>query len=89
MSEHHYALVEDTARTSGKNPIVACVSLHRLRAYYGIVDLFFGKPDLVASDPEYRNRGLVRKLIMEFIHVESDLRGDALQIIPGIPHFYR
>ncbi|KAF9116626.1 hypothetical protein BGX27_001036 [Mortierella sp. AM989] len=89
MTDRDYALVEDTKCESGKNPIVACVSLHRLRAYYGCVDLIFGKPELIATNPEYRNRGLIRKLLFEMIHPESEARGDALQVIPGIPHFYR
>ncbi|KAF9908171.1 hypothetical protein EC991_010192 [Linnemannia zychae] len=89
MNEFNYALVEDTTRKDGKNPIVACVSIHRVRAYYGSVKLFFGKPELIATDPEYRNRGLVRKLLFEMIHPESEARGDSLQFIPGIPHFYR
>ncbi|KAG0375123.1 hypothetical protein BGX24_009515 [Mortierella sp. AD032] len=89
MSEFNYALVEDTNRESGKNPIVACVSIHRVRAYYGSVKMFLGKPELIATDPDYRNRGLVRKLMYEMIHPESEARGDSLQFIPGIPHFYR
>ncbi|KAG0286552.1 hypothetical protein BGZ96_009363 [Linnemannia gamsii] len=69
MSEFSYALVEDTKRrVTDKNPIVACASIHRVRAYYGKVKLFFGKPELIATDPEYRNRGLVRKLLYEMIH---------------------
>ncbi|KAF9996593.1 hypothetical protein BGZ80_004550 [Entomortierella chlamydospora] len=89
MTDRDYALVEDTKREVGKNPIVACVSIHRVRAYYGCVDLFFGKPELIATDPDYRNKGLIRKLLFEMIHPESDARGDSLQFIPGIPHFYR
>lgn len=89
MSENDYALIEDTKREAGKNPIVACVSIHRVRAFYGSVDLFFGKPELIATDPEYRNQGFVRKLLLEMIHPESEARGDVLQFIPGIPHFYR
>lgn len=89
MSEHDYALIEDTKREEGKNPIVACVSLHRMRAFYGSIDLFFGKPELIATDPEYRNKGFVRRLLKEMIHPESEARGDVLQFIPGIPHFYR
>ncbi|KAG0196593.1 hypothetical protein BGX33_001491 [Mortierella sp. NVP41] len=90
MSEFDYALVEDTKRAPGKNPIVACLALHRVRAYYGCVDdLFFGRPDVIATDPEYRNRGLVRKLLFEMIHPESEARGDALQFIGGLKHFYR
>ena len=89
MTDRDFALVEDTKREAGKNPIVACVSIHRVRAHYGSVDLIFGKPELIASDPEYRSRGLVGRLLFEMIHPESEARGGALQFIPGIPHFYR
>ncbi|KAF9095578.1 hypothetical protein BGX23_000263 [Mortierella sp. AD031] len=89
MSEFDFALVEDSQRKEGKNPIVACVGLHRVRAYYGCVKLFFGEPEVIATNPEYRNRGLIRKLLFEMIHSESEARGDALQFIPGIPYFYR
>ncbi|KAI1317704.1 hypothetical protein EDD11_008010 [Mortierella claussenii] len=89
MSEHDYALVEDTKREKGKNPIVACVALHRCLAYYGSVDMYIGKPELIATDPDYRNKGLVRKLLMEMIHPESEARGDIMQFIGGIYHFYR
>ncbi|KAF8974922.1 hypothetical protein BGZ46_009594 [Entomortierella lignicola] len=89
MADQDYALVEDTKYKPGKNPIVACVSLHRVHAYYGCVDLFFGKPELIATNPEYRNKGFIRRLLFEMIHPESEARGDALQFIPGIPHYYR
>jgi len=89
MSEFDYALVEDTTVETGTNPIVACASLHRLKAYYGSVDLFFGHPELIATQAEYRNKGLVRKLLLEMIHPESEARGDAIQFIHGLPHFYR
>jgi len=53
MSEHDFALVEDKTRLrkEGLNPIVACVALHRFKAYYGSVDMYFGKPELIATDP--------------------------------------
>ncbi|CAO3566582.1 unnamed protein product [Mortierella alpina] len=89
MSEFDYALVEDTTVETGTNPIVACASLHRLKAYYGSVDLFFGHLELIATQAEYRNKGLVRRLLLEMIHRESEARGDALQFIHGLPHFYR
>ncbi|KAF9941443.1 hypothetical protein BGZ75_006798 [Mortierella antarctica] len=89
MTEYDYALVEDTKREKGFNPIVACVSLHQDRAYYGSVDVTFGKPELIATDPAYRNRGLVRKLMVQMVHPESEARGDILQFIPGIQYFYR
>ncbi|KAG0305324.1 hypothetical protein BGZ98_004329, partial [Dissophora globulifera] len=89
MSEFDYAVVEDTKREEGKNPIVACVSLHRNLAYYGSVNVYFGKPEVVASDPEYRNKGFIRRLLLEMIHPESEARGDVLQFISGIPYYYR
>ncbi|KAG0015329.1 hypothetical protein BGZ81_011730 [Podila clonocystis] len=51
LSEFDFALVEDRTRGADKNPIVACVSLHRFEAYYGSVDLTFGRPQLIATDP--------------------------------------
>lgn len=46
-----YALVEHRTRATHKNPIVACVTLHRLEGYFGSVDRTFGKPELIATDP--------------------------------------
>ncbi|GJJ68966.1 hypothetical protein EMPS_01312 [Entomortierella parvispora] len=94
MSEYDHAVVEDTQRRKqpgheNANPIVACAGLHRARAFYGCVPLFFGKPELIATDVEYRGQGLVRRLMMEMIHPESDARGDALLFIAGLPNFYR
>lgn len=45
--------------------------------------------NIFRSLTDYRNKGLVRRLILEMIHPASDQRGDVIQIIPGIPHFYR
>ncbi|KAG0087986.1 hypothetical protein BGZ93_001467 [Podila epicladia] len=89
MKEYDYALVEDKNRGEGKNPIVACVSLQRHEGYYGSVNLTFGHPELIATDPEYRNKGLIRHLINDMVHPESEARGDVIQFIPGILHFYR
>ncbi|KAF8948139.1 hypothetical protein BGZ47_006247 [Haplosporangium gracile] len=90
MSEYDYALVEDTANMAkGLNPIVACVALHNVPAYYGSVNLVFGKPELIATEPSYRNKGLIRRLMHEMIHPASEARGHVLQFIPGIPYFYR
>ncbi len=47
-----------------------------------------GRPELVGTLPEYRNRGLVR-LQFEEIHRWSRARGDRLQAITGIPFYYR
>ncbi|KAG0293880.1 hypothetical protein BGZ98_001983 [Dissophora globulifera] len=89
MSDRDYALVEDTRCEPDQNPIVACVAIHRLRAYYGSSDIIIGKPEMVATNPKYRNRGFIRKLMFDMIHPESEARGDDMQILPGIPYFYR
>ncbi|KAG0245683.1 hypothetical protein B0O80DRAFT_439220 [Mortierella sp. GBAus27b] len=89
MSEFDYALVEDTRREKGKNPIIACASLHQCLMYYGSVSFNVGKPELIATDPEYRNKGLIRRLLNEMLHPESEGRGHVFQFIPGIQHFYR
>lgn len=86
MSPHDCALVEDT-RSPG-NPIVACACLwHEEWAYAGI-RFGVGRPESVATDPAYRNRGLVRALF-EMVHARSTAAGHLVQAISGIPHFYR
>ena len=47
-----------------------------------------GRPENIATDPAYRNRGLVRGL-MEMLHARSAAEGHLLQAISGIPNFYR
>jgi hypothetical protein len=47
-----------------------------------------GRPELVATLPEFRNRGLVR-LQFEEIHRWSAERGEVVQAITGIPYYYR
>ncbi|KAF9100940.1 hypothetical protein BGX27_000172 [Mortierella sp. AM989] len=89
MTEHDYALVEDLRCEPNKNPIAACAAIHRVRAYYGCVNILVGKPELIATQPKYRNNGLIRRLISEMVHPESEARGDDMQFIPGIPHYYR
>jgi hypothetical protein len=51
MKEYDYALVEDTTRGEGLNPVVACTCLQRVKGYYGSVDVYMGMPELVATDP--------------------------------------
>jgi hypothetical protein len=47
-----------------------------------------GRPELVGTDPEYRNRGLVRAQF-EVVHQWSRDRGELVQVITGIPYYYR
>ncbi|HWS57313.1 MAG TPA: GNAT family N-acetyltransferase, partial [Actinotalea sp.] len=47
-----------------------------------------GQVELVATDVAYEGRGLVRAL-MQWAHERSDERGHLLQVMIGIPYFYR
>lgn len=51
MKEYDYALVEDTTRGEGLNPVVACTCLQRVKGYYGSVEVYMGMPELIATDP--------------------------------------
>lgn len=55
---------------------------------YEDIPLSVGRPELVATHPEYRHRGLVRALF-EAVHERSTALGHELQVITGIPYFYR
>ncbi|KAF8971002.1 hypothetical protein BGZ46_010356 [Entomortierella lignicola] len=89
MSEYDYAVVENTLAKDDQLPIVACIRLQGVMGYYGKTELFFGRPEVVGCLPEYRNKGLIRRLFLEMIHPASDARGDVIQVIPGIQYFYR
>ena len=47
-----------------------------------------GQVELVATDPQYEGRGLVRAL-MAWGHERSARRGHVVQVMVGIPYFYR
>lgn len=47
-----------------------------------------GRPELVGTHLDYRNRGLVRAQ-MEVVHQWSAERGELTQGITGIPYYYR
>jgi len=79
-----FALVEDSER----GVIVAATCLMSQTWEYAGIPLAVGRPEIVASDPDYRNRGLVRA-VFELIHARSDERGDLVQGITGIPYYYR
>jgi hypothetical protein len=79
-----FAAVEDT-RTGA---LVACACLLRYPCRYEGIPFGFGRPEVVATLPDYRNRGLIRA-IFELLHAKSDGQGDLVQGITGIPYFYR
>jgi hypothetical protein len=79
-----FALVED----SGQRKIVAASNLMRQTLDYAGIPLPMGRPEVVASEVEHRQRGLIRA-IFELIHARSAARGDLLQGITGIFYYYR
>jgi hypothetical protein len=86
MGPHDFALVEDTSLP--ERPIVACTCLWQERWSLGGVPFGVGRPEMVATRPQYRNRGLIRA-IFEMVHARSAARGDLVQAITGIEYYYR
>lgn len=83
-SQKDFLLVHDVP--NGR--VASTLSLLESRARYGPVELGAGQPELVGTHPAYRHRGLVARLFAE-IHRISEARGDLLQVIDGIPWYYR
>ena len=79
-----FTIVEDTAT----GEIVSCLCLISQAWSYGGVQFGVGRPELVGTHPDYRNRGLIRAQF-DVIHDWSAERGEMLQVITGIPWFYR
>lgn len=79
-----FTLVED--RNEGK--IVSSLNLIPQTWTYAGIPFGVGRPELVGTLPEYRNRGLVR-LQFDVVHQWSAGRGEKVQAITGIPYYYR
>ena len=79
-----FTIIEETA--AGR--IVSSMNLIPQTWTYEGVEFGVGRPELVGTLPEYRNRGLVR-LQFEEIHKWSTERGHMVQGITGIPYYYR
>jgi hypothetical protein len=79
-----FTIVEHAA--TGK--IISSMNLIPQTWTYAGVPFKVGRPELVGTLPEYRNRGLVRRQF-ELIHQWSAESGHKLQAITGIPYYYR
>jgi hypothetical protein len=79
-----FTIVEESS--SGK--IVSSLNLISQTWTYESIPFGVGRPELVGTLPDYRNRGLVRAQF-EFIHQWSAQRGEHVQAITGIPYYYR
>ena len=78
-----FTIVEDR---SGR--IVSSLNLIPQTWFFEDVPFKVGRPELVGTDPHYRDRGLVRKQF-ELIHAWGAARGELAQAITGIPYYYR
>jgi hypothetical protein len=79
-----FTIVEDTR--AGK--IVSSLNLISQTWSYAGIPFGVGRPELVGTHPDYRERGLVRSQF-EVIHQWSAARGEKVQAITGIPYYYR
>ena len=84
FKEGDFTIVEDTAQRK----IISTMNLISQTWSYGGIPFGVGRPELVGTLPEYRNRGLVRAQF-DLIHQWSAERGEKVQAITGIPYFYR
>jgi hypothetical protein len=72
--------------SSGK--IISSMNLISQTWAYEGIPFKLGRPELVGTLPEYRNRGLVR-IQFDEVHRWSAERGEQVQAITGIPYYYR
>jgi GNAT superfamily N-acetyltransferase len=79
-----FTLVEDT----GAGEIVSTLCLIPSVLSYGGVTVPLGIPELVGTKKEFRRRGLIRAQF-EVAHEWSRAAGHQVQMIGGIPYFYR
>jgi hypothetical protein len=79
-----FTIVEDRNQ---KKIVSTMVLISQTWSYAGI-DFKVGRPELVGTDPAFRERGLVRAQF-ETIHRWSAERGEQVQGITGIPYYYR
>jgi hypothetical protein len=68
--------------------VISTATLLKESVRVGSVVLPSGQVELVATHADFERRGLVRAL-MEDAHRRSTERGDAFQVMIGIPYFYR
>jgi hypothetical protein len=73
---------------AGSGKIVSSMNLISQTWAYEGIPFGMGRPELVGTLPEYRNRGLVR-FQFEEVHKWSAERGELVQGITGIPFYYR
>lgn len=84
LTPNDFTIVEETA--SGRIVSAMCL-IQQTWAYEGI-EFGMGRPEYVATHPDFRKRGLIRAQF-DVVHQWSAERGLWVQGITGIPYFYR
>jgi Acetyltransferase (GNAT) domain len=79
-----FTIVEDTHRCK----IVSSMCLISQTWAYDGIPFKVGRVELVATEPEYRRRGLIRKQF-QIVHAQSAAKGELMQVITGVDWFYR
>jgi hypothetical protein len=79
-----FTIIEDL---NSKQIVSTLVLISQTWSFAGI-EFKVGRPELVGTDPAYRERGLVRAQF-DTIHAWSAERGELVQGITGIPYYYR
>jgi hypothetical protein len=79
---------DDFAVAVAGRQVVSVAGLLPMELSVGEVVLPTGQPEFIATDPAFRGRGLVRQ-VLDLLHHWSADRGDLVQVIGGIPFFYR
>jgi GNAT superfamily N-acetyltransferase len=86
MGSQDFGIIEDTSKEG--NPVVASTCFWKQTWAYEGIPFGVGRPEAVATHPEYRHRGLIRALL-GMVHARSEAEGDLVQAITGIAYFYR
>ena len=86
MKPDDFTVVEDRNRI--ERQIVGCTGLLHHTWQYEHIPFSVGRPEVIATYPEYRHQGLIRALFA-MMHARSKAQGHHLQAITGIPYFYR
>jgi predicted N-acetyltransferase YhbS len=86
MRPDDFTLIEDLQRQEKR--IVGCTGLLRHTWEYDGIPFAVGRPEIIATYPEYRFQGLIRA-IFAMVHARSAEQGHLVQAITGIPYFYR
>lgn len=68
--------------------VVSATTLIPQTWLYEDIPIGVGRPEIVATHPDYRRRGLVRETFTA-LHEHSHASGQVLQVISGIEYFYR